>query len=103
VYPTLDELTTDGFGNMTLTYDLHGSTCSGVFVEYSSDPAFPDPVSGQIIFNGCNLTSYVLYVPSETTLYVRVSTTCGQLSLISDALSIIPGVPATTTTTTTLP
>ena len=100
VYPTLDNLTTDGFGNMTLTYDLHGSSCSGVFAEYSSDSGFPDPVSGQIIFNGCNLTSYVLNVPSESTLYVRVSTTCGQLSLIGNALSIIPGVPTTTTTTT---
>jgi hypothetical protein len=99
--PTLNSATSDGFGNVTLDYNLNGSTlCTFVIAEYSDYPSFTPFSFGETIDDGCNLTSYILTLNTSSTQYVRVSMFCDGNTLTSNVISVIPG---TTTTTTTIP
>lgn len=98
--PTLNSATSDGFGNVTLNYDLNGSTlCTFVLAEYSDYPSFSPFSFSETIPDGCNQTSYILTLNTNSTQYVRVSMICNGSTLNSNILSVVPG---TTTTTTTL-
>jgi hypothetical protein len=99
--PTLNSATSDGFGNVTLDYDLNGSTlCTDVSADYSDYPSFSPFAFGETIPDGCNQTSYILTLNTSSTQYIRVSMICDGNTLNSNVISVIPG---TTTTTTTIP
>lgn len=99
--PTLNSATSDGFGNITLDYNLNGSTlCTYVGADYSEYSNFLPFSFGQSIPDGCNQTSYVLTLNTASTRYIRVSMICDGVTLYSNIISVIPG---TTTTTTTIP
>lgn len=101
--PTLNSAVTDGFGNVTLNYNLNGSTgCTSVIAEYSDYSDFSPVSYGETITNGCNLTSYVLTLSRTSLTYVRIYTICNGITLESNILSVIPGNTTTTTTTTTV-
>lgn len=100
--PTLNSAVTDGFGNVTLNYNLNGSTgCTSVTAEYSDYSDFSPISYGETITNGCNLTSYVLTLSRTSLTYVRIYTICNGITLESNILSVIPGNTTTTTTSTT--
>ena len=102
--PTLNSATSDGFGNITLDYDLNGSTlCTYVSADYSEYSNFLPFSFGQTIPDGCNQTSYILTLNTASTRYIRVSMLCNGVTLYSNIISVIPGNTTTTTTTTIAP
>lgn len=102
--PTLNSVTSDGFGNVTLDYDLNGSTlCTSVSADYSDYSNFLPFSFGENIPDGCNQTSYILTLNTASTQYIRVSMICNGETLNSNILSVIPGITTTTTTTTIAP
>lgn len=102
--PTLNSVTTNGFGSITVNYSLNGSTgCTGVFYDVSNYPDFQPSSSGGSIPGGCSLTSYTFTRPSLTTIYVRIRNYCNGVFVNSNILPINPGNTTTTTTTTVTP